>query len=99
MVTNALQLSGIELSEDDARGHGRAGPHPARAHPRAAAFHIPNDVSPPYHFSPVVSGMRVDRAKQPWVMSKTPALKRPANLEDVAFGRYGTWPSSSARSR
>jgi Asp-tRNA(Asn)/Glu-tRNA(Gln) amidotransferase A subunit family amidase len=50
-------------------------------------LHIPNDVSPPYHFSPLVPGMTVDRTRRPWVLSKAPSLKRPANLEDVAF-----WP-------
>jgi Asp-tRNA(Asn)/Glu-tRNA(Gln) amidotransferase A subunit family amidase len=51
------------------------------------AVHIPNDVSPPFHFSPVVPGMTVDKARQPFKISKAPALKRPAQLEDVAF-----WP-------
>jgi hypothetical protein len=50
------------------------------------AIQIPNDVSPPFHFSALVPGMTVNRTKQPFRMS-TPAVKRPANLEDVAF-----WP-------
>ena len=31
--------------------------------------------------------MKVDKARRPWVLSKAPPLKRPAQLEDVAF-----WP-------
>jgi len=48
---------------------------------------IPNNVSPPFYFSPIVPGMQVDRTRAPIKMSKLPAIKRPANLEDVAF-----WP-------
>jgi hypothetical protein len=87
MVTGALKLSGIELSEEDRKAMVEPAISQLERVRELRAFHIPNDVSPPYHFSPVVPGMRVDRAKQPWVMSKAPAVKRPANLEDVAF-----WP-------
>ena len=50
-------------------------------------LHIPNDVSPPFHFSPIVPGMKVDKTAAAVPMSTAPAVKRPANLEDVAF-----WP-------
>jgi Asp-tRNA(Asn)/Glu-tRNA(Gln) amidotransferase A subunit family amidase len=50
-------------------------------------IHIPNDVSPPFHVSSITPGMTVNRARQPWVLSAAPKVKRPANLEDVAF-----WP-------
>ena len=55
------------------------------------AIDIPNDVSPPFHFSALVPGMTVNRTKQPFRMS-TPGVKRPANLEDVAF-----WPVAISR--
>jgi len=48
---------------------------------------IPNNVSPPFYFSPLVPGMQVERTRAPIKMSKLPAIKRPTNLEDVAF-----WP-------
>jgi Asp-tRNA(Asn)/Glu-tRNA(Gln) amidotransferase A subunit family amidase len=87
MLTDALTLSGIELSEDDRKAMVDGANTQLERLKELRALHIPNDVSPPYHFSPVVAGMRVDRTKQPWVMSKAPAVKRPANLEDAAF-----WP-------
>ncbi len=87
MVTDALRLSGIELSEDDRTQLVDGANTSLERLEELRAVHIPNDVSPPYHFSPVVAGMRVDKARQPWVMSKAPAVKRPATLEDVAF-----WP-------
>ncbi|MEO2002973.1 MAG: amidase family protein, partial [Candidatus Poribacteria bacterium] len=46
---------------------------------------IPNDISPPFHFSPLVPGMEVDRAVEPFRMSSIPTPRRPSNLEDVAF--------------
>ena len=48
---------------------------------------IPNNVSPPFYFSPLVPGMHVDRTRAPLKMSKLPSIKRPAQLEEVAF-----WP-------
>ncbi len=87
MVTDALRLSGIDLPEDDRKALVDGANTALGRLEELRAVHIPNDVSPPYHFSPVVPGMRVDRTRQPWVMSKAPALKRPANLEAVAL-----WP-------
>jgi|694.fasta_scaffold107824_1 Asp-tRNA(Asn)/Glu-tRNA(Gln) amidotransferase A subunit family amidase len=87
MVTDALRLSGIELPEDDRKALVDGANTALGRLEELRAVHIPNDVSPPYHFSPVVPGMRVDRTRQPFVMSKAPAVKRPANLETVAC-----WP-------
>lgn len=87
MVTDALKVSGIELSEADRKAVVDGANSALTRLEEQRAVTIPNDVSPPYHFSPVVPGITVDRAKQPFVMSKAPAVKRPANLEDVAF-----WP-------
>ncbi|HEX7280589.1 MAG TPA: amidase, partial [Vicinamibacterales bacterium] len=50
-------------------------------------LHIPPDVSPPFHFSPLVPGMAVNKTRQPIRFSAAPSVKRPSNLEDVAF-----WP-------
>ena len=87
MVTDALRLSGIDLPEDDRKALVDGANTALGRLEELRAVHIPNDVSPPYHFSPVVPGMRVDRTRQPWVMSKAPAVKRPANLDAVAL-----WP-------
>ena len=49
--------------------------------------HIPNDVSPPFHFSALVPGIEVNKTRLPFHLSTAPPVKRPSNLEDVAF-----WP-------
>ncbi|MBL8135502.1 MAG: amidase [Acidobacteria bacterium] len=87
MVTEALRLSGIDLPEDERKALVDGANTALGRLDELRAFHIPNDVSPPYHFSPITAGMRVDRTRQPWVMSKAPKVTRPANLEAVAC-----WP-------
>jgi Asp-tRNA(Asn)/Glu-tRNA(Gln) amidotransferase A subunit family amidase len=87
MVTDALQLSGIDLNEEDRKAMVESANRNLSQYKELHAVHIPNDVSPPFHFSPVVPGMTVEKTRQPFKISKAPVLKRPANLEDVAF-----WP-------
>ncbi len=87
MVTDALKLSGIELADDDRNALVDSANTALTRLDEQRAVVIPNDVSPPYHFSPVVPGITVDRTRLPFVLSKAPSLTRPTNLEDVAF-----WP-------
>jgi Asp-tRNA(Asn)/Glu-tRNA(Gln) amidotransferase A subunit family amidase len=70
MLKNALAVAGLTFSDED----------------RKAVLEIPNDVAPPFYFSAIVPGMKVNRTREPLHFS-APAVKRPANLEDVAF-----WP-------
>lgn len=48
---------------------------------------IENDLAPPFYFSALVPGMKVDRTRRPLRLSQTPALQRPASLDALAF-----WP-------
>jgi Asp-tRNA(Asn)/Glu-tRNA(Gln) amidotransferase A subunit family amidase len=48
---------------------------------------IANDLAPPFYFSPLVPGMKVNRNHEPLRFSRPLLIKRPANLEEVAF-----WP-------
>src|SRR5436190_16713495 len=87
MVTEALKLSGIELPEDEKTNIVDSANRNLTSIEAIRKVHIPNDVSPPFHISSITPGMTVNRAKQPWVLSAAPKVKRPANLEDAAF-----WP-------
>ncbi len=51
---------------------------------------IPNNIAPPLYFNPLVPGMKVEHTRTPIKWSAPPKVKRPANLEDVAF-----WPITS----
>ncbi len=87
MVSDALALAGIDMTEAERTALVEGANRNLTALAEIRAIHIPNDVSPPFHFSAIVPGVKVDRAKQPFRLSAAPAVKRPANLEDVAF-----WP-------
>ena len=87
MVTDALVLSGIDLPEDERTALVEGANRNLAGYDEIRKLHIPPDVSPPFHFSPVVPGLTVNKTKQPFKLSAAPSVKRPANLEDVAF-----WP-------
>ena len=87
MVTDAMKLSGLDFTEAELKAMVDAANQNLTRYEEMRAIHIPNDVSPPFHFSPLVPGMEVNRTKLPFRLSTPPATKRPANLEDTAF-----WP-------
>ena len=87
MVTDALKLSGIDVPESERDAIVRAANQNLERFEEVRKMDIPNDVSPPYHFNPIVPGIEVSKAKHPFRLSAAPAIKRPANLEDAAF-----WP-------
>jgi Asp-tRNA(Asn)/Glu-tRNA(Gln) amidotransferase A subunit family amidase len=87
MVTDALKLSGIDLSEEDRKQLVESANRNLTALDEMRKVKIPLDVSPPYHFSAIVPGITVNKTRMPFRMSAAPPVRRPANLEDVAF-----WP-------
>src|SRR6187431_2562127 len=87
MVTDAMKLSGLEFTDDELKAMVDAANQNLTRYEEMRAIHIPNDVSPPFHFNALVHGMEVNRTRQPFRLSSAPAVKRPANLEDAAF-----WP-------
>ena len=87
MLTDALKLSGVELSEDDRKQLVENANRNLTSLEELRKIQIPLDISPPYHFSPIVPGIQVYKTRMPFRMSGNPAVKRPADLEDVAF-----WP-------
>ncbi|MCH9827934.1 MAG: amidase [Gammaproteobacteria bacterium] len=87
MMKSAAALSGLELSDADCETIAES---VNENFERITALHsvrIPNDVAPPFYFSPLVPGMRVERAQLPFRTSKVSGLRRPADLEEIAF-----WP-------
>jgi Asp-tRNA(Asn)/Glu-tRNA(Gln) amidotransferase A subunit family amidase len=87
MVDEALKLSGIVIGEDEKANLVEAANRNLAGYEEIRKLHIPPDVSPPFHFSPLVPGMTVNKTRAPIRFSAVPNVKRPANLEDVAF-----WP-------
>jgi len=87
MVADAMKLSGLTFTDDEMKAMVEAANQNLARYEEMRAVHIPNDVSPPFHFSALVPGLEVNRTRLPFRLSAAPALKRPANLEDAAF-----WP-------
>lgn len=87
MVTDALAMSGIDLSEEERTALVEGANRNLAGFEEIRNLHIPADVSPPFHFSPVVPGLTVRQTPPVFRLSAAPAVTRPANLEDVAF-----WP-------
>jgi hypothetical protein len=87
MVTDAMKLSGLEFTDAELKTMVDSANQNLTRYEELRAIHIPNDVSPPFHFSPLVPGIEVNKTRLPFRLSTPPALKRPVNLEEVAF-----WP-------
>ena len=87
MIEEALRLSGIEVGEEEKKTLVEGANRNLTGYEEIRKLHIPPDVSPPFHFNPVVPGMSVSKTRLPFRLSAAPSVKRPANLEDAAF-----WP-------
>ncbi len=86
MVACAIATAGLSFSDAEQKALRRGVNQNLARYQELRELHIPNDVSPPFYFSPLVPGMKVDRQREPFQPSR-PIVKRPANLEDLAF-----WP-------
>src|SRR5215468_6217636 len=75
MVTDAVKLSGLELSETERQALVDSANQNLSRYDELRSVHIPNDVSPPFHFNPLVPGMEVQKAKQPFRLSSVSSIK------------------------
>jgi Asp-tRNA(Asn)/Glu-tRNA(Gln) amidotransferase A subunit family amidase len=87
MVTGALTLAGIDATEAERQAMVAGANQSLGRYEAIRQLDIPNDVSPPFHFSAVVPGIDVNKTKRPFRLSAAPAVHRPSHLEDLAF-----WP-------
>ena len=86
MLRGALAVAGLDFDEEQEEAMLQGVNRSLARYESLREISIPNDVSPPFHFSPLVPGMTVDREARPFRMS-SPEVRRPADLEEVAF-----WP-------
>lgn len=86
MLRGALALAGLGFTQEEQKALLRTASQNLERYEELRALQIPNDVSPPFYFSPLVPGMKVDRNRAPFVPGK-PRVRRPSKLDDVAF-----WP-------
>jgi Asp-tRNA(Asn)/Glu-tRNA(Gln) amidotransferase A subunit family amidase len=86
MLRDALALSGLSFDDKDQQSMLDAANQSLARYEEVRKLQIPNDVAPPFYFSAIVPGMKVNRTREPLHFS-APHVRRPANLEDAAF-----WP-------
>jgi Asp-tRNA(Asn)/Glu-tRNA(Gln) amidotransferase A subunit family amidase len=86
MLSNSLALAGLTFSEEDQKAMLQGVNRNLTTYEELRKVPIPNDVSPPFYFSAIVPGMKVNRTRAP-IRASVPPVKRPADLEEVAF-----WP-------
>ena len=80
MVTDALKLAGIEATETERQGMVNGANQALARYEAVRQMDIPNDVSPPFHFSAIVPGIDVSRAKHPFRLSAAPETDRASRL-------------------
>jgi Asp-tRNA(Asn)/Glu-tRNA(Gln) amidotransferase A subunit family amidase len=85
MLSDALAVSGLEFGEEERERMLESVNDRVSDYQELHELKIPNDISPPFHFNPLVPGMQVDKSASPFRMSVLPRIERPSNLEDVAF--------------
>src|SRR5215210_4615396 len=69
MLKNALAMAGLSFTDEDQKTMLQAVNQSLTRMTELRGIKIPNDVSPPFHFSALVPGMTVSRTKLPFRMS------------------------------
>ncbi len=85
MLSDALAVSGLEFDEEERERMLESVNDRLGDYRELHELEIPNDVSPPFHFNPLVPGMEVYRSQRPFKLSTLPRIERPSNLDDAAF--------------
>jgi len=85
MIKQAAALAGLTFTDEEIGGIVQTVNQNLGRYEAMRKIPIPNDVAPPFYFSPLVPGMKVDRTPVPFRAGKVPKLKRPAAIEDLAF--------------
>lgn len=85
MLKAAATLYGLEFTDAQLESMLRAVNQNVERINTLHTLKIPNDVSPPFYFSPLVPSMQVERTHAPLRFSKLAKVQRPSNLEDLAF--------------
>jgi Asp-tRNA(Asn)/Glu-tRNA(Gln) amidotransferase A subunit family amidase len=81
----AATLAGLEFSAEDYAAMVAGAQQNRDRYGLVRKQVIENDLAPPFYFSPLVPGMKVNRERRPVRFSAQSTVRRPATLEDVAF--------------
>ena len=84
MLKDALAVAGLEFTEGEREQIVNGLNQNLERYENLRNLDL-DELAPPLYFSPIVPGTRLDRVERPARSSRTPAVQRPANLEDLAF--------------
>ena len=88
MIRDAARVAGLSFSDAEITGMQQQVNQSLQRIGKIRRQTIANDVAPPFVFSPITAGMKVDRSSPArFVLSPLPALQRPARIESLAY-----WP-------
>jgi Asp-tRNA(Asn)/Glu-tRNA(Gln) amidotransferase A subunit family amidase len=87
MVKDALALAGLDFTEEERQQLVNGLNQNLDRYGDLRTIRIDPRIAPPMYYSPIVPGTRIDRVPRPFRPTPVPSLRRPTNLEDVAF-----WP-------
>jgi len=87
MIQNAARLAGLNFSEADVAEMVEGVNANVALYGEARALEIDQNVAPPLYFNPAVPGQTFPTERRPFRLGARPDLRRPADLEEVAF-----WP-------
>ncbi len=86
MLKDSLATAGLTFSDEEQKAMLQGVNRSLTTYEELRKVSIPNDVAPPFYFSALVPGMKVNRTREP-IRASVPKVKRPADLEELAF-----WP-------
>ncbi|MEO5511757.1 MAG: amidase, partial [Longimicrobiales bacterium] len=87
MIADAEKIAGLTFTDAQREKMVRGVNSMSRSLDQIHAVKLPNEVLPAIQFDPVLPGMTFNTQRRPMRMSKIGKVKRPANLDDVAY-----WP-------
>jgi Asp-tRNA(Asn)/Glu-tRNA(Gln) amidotransferase A subunit family amidase len=86
-LAEAEKVAGLEFTDEEREAMVRGLNQNLRSYEALRALPIPNEVPPAVHFDPVLPSMELPTEVAPFRPSRTPSVRAPENLEEVAF-----WP-------
>ena len=90
MIRETAWVAGLDVSEEQVEEMAQGVNRNLAGQAELFDYRLDNSVAPPMFFSPLVPGMEIDRTERPFRISATSGVRRPSDLEDVAF-----WPLAS----
>jgi len=87
MLKEALAVAGLEFTDEQREQMLNGVNQNLTRYAEMRRIHLDPNLAPPFYYSPLVPGTRLDRAAKAFRPAAAPAARRPADLEEAAF-----WP-------